>query len=197
VTSSSPTSTEIASRHRPTWIQILRELGHGERESMFLRGTPPRREDLIGWHFAGANTLVLSRLVGIRKFIKGFYDGPLRSPGGPTPYCHGYNITPRQNADAAEHVYAAPGGVPKRHGFFRVYPVIPGARDDRYPNALLIDYTLGGNGLARPPLVDYLVQPYEDDPDLLLGKAYVALSGIRFFLSFFVLKRLEQHAFRG
>ena len=72
-----------------------------------------------------------------------------------------------------------------------------GARDARYPNALLLDYSLGGNGLFGPPLRDYVVQVYPDDPDLLLGKAYLALAGLRIPLSFFVLKRLRSHDFAG
>ena len=74
---------------------------------------------------------------------------------------------------------------------------VEGARDARYPNSLLLDYSLGGNGLFGPPLRDYVVQIYPDDPTLLLGKAYLALVGLRIPLSFFVLKRLREHDFAG
>lgn len=162
-----------------------------------LRGTAPRFEDLVGWEFAGANTLGLTRWIGIRKFTKGFYEGPPRSRAGPTPFVQGYNIVVRQNGDEEPHEYVPSEERPRRHGFYRVYAVDPSARDNRYPNALLLDYSLGGNGPFGPPLRDYLVQVYPDDPDLLLGKAYIALGPMRIPVSFFVLRRLRRHDFRG
>ena len=93
--------------------------------------------------------------------------------------------------------YAQDGAFPKRFGFYRVHRVVEGSRDSHYPNALLLDYGLGGNGLFGPPLRDYLVQVYPDDPDLLLGKAYLNILGLRIPANFFVLKRLHQHDYRG
>ena len=78
-----------------------------------------------------------------------------------------------------------------------MHRVVEGAADARYPKALLLDYSLGGNGLFGPPLRDYVVQIYPDDPDLLLGKAYVALGPLRVPVGFFVLKRLQKHDHRG
>ncbi len=184
-----------ASGERLTWIDLVKNIGNGQREAIFAQGTPPRFEDLAGWEFAGANATIFTRLLGIRKFVKGFYEGPPRD-AGPEPFLQGYNITVRQNADEAEHVYTPSDASPKRHGFYRVHAVVPGARDSRYPRSLLLDYGLGGNGLFGPPLRDYIVQVFPDDPDLLLGKAYLAL-GIRIPVSFFVLKRLRKHSFTG
>jgi hypothetical protein len=186
----------IEPRRRYTWLQILREIGQGERETLMARGTAPRFEDLAGWEFAGGNALGLTKLIGIRKFTKGFYEGAPRAEG-PAPFIQGYNIVVRQNGDESPHVYVPSDEKPKRHGFYRVHAVQDGARDARYPNALLLDYSLGGNGLFGPPLRDYLVQIYPDDPDLLLGKAYVALAGLRIPVSFFVLQRLKKHDFTG
>lgn len=183
---------------RFTWSEILKDVGHGQREALMLNGTAPRFTDLVGWEFAGANALTLTRLIGIRKFVKGFYEGPLRGPsGGPTPFIQGYNVDVRQNGDEEPHIAKPSEEKPKRHGFYRVHAVDPAARDSRYPNALLLDYGLGGNGLFGPPLRDYLVQVYPDDPDLLLGKAYVALAGLRIPVSFFVLKRMRKSTFAG
>ena len=186
----------IEPRKRYSWIEILREIGQGERETLMMRGTAPRFEDLVGWEFAGANALGLTKLIGIRKFTKGFYEGPPRSDG-PSPFVQGYNIVVRQNGDEAPHEYVPSDAAPKRHGFYRVHAVDPQARDSRYPGALLLDYGLGGNGLFGPPLRDYIVQIYPDDPDLLLGKAYLALGPLRIPVSFFVLKRLKKHDFKG
>ncbi len=181
---------------RYSFIELVRSAGNGVRETMMLNGTAPSFESLAGWEFAGANSLIFTRLLGIRKFVKGFYEGPDRARG-PTPHLQGYNITVRQNADDADHLYTPSAESPKRHGYYRVHRVVPGARDARYPSSLLLDYSLGGNGALGPPLRDYIVQVYPDDPDLLLGKAYVALGPVRVPVSFFVLERLQKHAHRG
>lgn len=191
-----PSTVLKANGDRYSWLEILRDIGNGRREAMMMSGVAPRFEDLAGWEFGGGNTLSLTRLVGIRKFVKGFYEGPPRSQKGPEPFIQGYNIDAKGNGDDEPHVFKNEKS-PKRFGFYRVHRTIEGARDCRYPNALLLDYSLGGNGVFGPPLRDYLVQVYPDDPDLLLGKAYVALIGLRVPLSYFVLKRMHQHDFRG
>ncbi len=191
-----PSSLLKADGARYSWLEIVRSAGNGVRETMMLNGTAPTFESLIGWEFAGANASIFTRLIGIRKFVKGFYEGKDRAEG-PSPHIHGYNITVRQNADDAAHVYTPSPEKPKRHGYYRVHSVVPGARDARYPRALLLDYSLGGNGALGPPLRDYVVQVYPDDPDLLLGKAYVALGAVRIPVGFFVLKRLQKHDHRG
>jgi hypothetical protein len=178
------------------WLDLMKHVGNGVRETLMLNGTAPKLEDLSGSEFRGGNASPLTRLIGIRKFAKGFYEGPARAQG-PEPFLQGYNVKVLQNADEAEHVLWPTAEKPKRHDFYRVYKVQPGARDSRYPNALLLDYGLGGNGFFGAPLRDYLVQVYPDDRNLLLGKAYVALAGLRIPVGFFVLDRLRTHDFRG
>lgn len=186
-----------ADGERYTWLDILQRTTSGERELIMQSGVAPRFEDLVGWEFGGGNAVPLFRLIGIRKFVKGFYEGPPRAEKGPEPFVQGYNIDVRGNGDDEPHVLKPSPESPKRYGFYRVHRVIEGARDDRYPNALLLDYGLGGNGLFGPPLRDYLVQVYPDDPDLLLGKAYLNILGLRVPANFFVLKRLHRHSFTG
>lgn len=186
-----------ADGERYTWLDILQRTTSGERELIMQSGVAPRLPDLVGWEFGGGNAVPLFRLLGIRKFVKGFYEGPPRAAKGPEPFVQGYNIDVRGNADDEPHVLKPSPESPKRYGFYRVHRVVEGARDDRYPNALLLDYGLGGNGLFGPPLRDYLVQVYPDDPDLLLGKAYLNILGLRVPSNFFVLKRLHEHSFRG
>jgi hypothetical protein len=59
---------------------------------------------------------------------------------------------------------------------------------------LLLNY---GASLRNPRrgverlLRDYLVQPYAQNPDLLLGKAYFAFGSRRVFSNFFVIERLR------
>ncbi len=191
-----PEGSAALASPRYGWLDLVRNVTNGTREALMLAGTAPTFESLAGWEFAGANALILTRLVGIRKFVKGFYEGAPRA-AGPTPFLQGYNVNVRQNADDAEHLYSPSDEHPKRHGFYRVHAPVPGARDARYPNGLLLDYGLGGNGLFGPPLRDYIVQIYPDDPDLLLGKAYVALGPLRIPVSFFILRRLKRHTFTG
>ena len=182
---------------RYTWLEILRDMSNGQREAIMRSGVAPKFDDLVGWEFGGGNTPPIFRLVGIRKFCKGFYEGPARSASGPEPFVQGYNTPVKNNGDDEPHVLEPSKESPKRFGFYRVHRVVEGHRDDRYPNALLLDYSLGGNGLFGPPLRDYLVQVYSDDPDLLLGKAYIALLGLRIPSNYFVLKRLHEHDYRG
>ena len=166
---------------RYTWLEILQDMSDGQRELLMRQGTPPQFDDLAGWEFGGGNARWMLKLVGIRKFMKGFYRGPARSAQGPEPYIQGYNINVRNNADAAEHLPKPSDENPKRFGFYRVHAVDEAARDNKYPNAVLLDYGLGGNGLFGPPLRDYVVQVYPDNPDLLLGKSgtYCAEQTIR------------------
>ena len=117
--------------------------------------------------------------------------------GGPEPFIQGYNAVVRQNRDEAPHFYVPNASEPKRFGYYRVHRVLPDSYDNLYPNALLLDYSRGGNGLFGPPLRDYLVQIYPDDPDLLLGKAYGAVGPLRVPLGHFVLSRYRRCAFRG
>ncbi|MGE0787721.1 MAG: hypothetical protein AB7S26_18745 [Sandaracinaceae bacterium] len=181
---------------RFTWLDILTRSTAAERELMMRRGTPPKFEDLVGWEWGGGNCRVSFRLLGIRKFVKGFYEGPARDKG-PEPFIQGYNIPAAGNGDSEPHVLELKGGKPTRFGFYRVHTVVPGARDDYYPNSVLLDYGLGGNGIFGPPLRDYLVQVYPDNKDLLLGKAYLNILGLRIPTNYFVLKRLHEHDFHG
>jgi hypothetical protein len=192
-----PTAALKPDGDRYTWLEILREMSNGQREAIMRSGVAPAFEDLVGWEFGGANTPPIFRLVGIRKFCKGFYEGPPRAARGPEPFIQGYNVPVKNDGDEDPHVLEPSPENPKRFGFYRVHRVVEGARDDRYPNALLLDYSLGGNGLFGPPLRDYLVQVYPDDPDLLLGKAYLNVLGLRIPTSYFVLKRLHRHDFSG
>lgn len=162
-----------------------------------IQGEAPHLESLAGWEWNGANCVRLYSLVGLRRFVKGFYEGPPRVKGGPEPFIQGYNISCPRLPDEAPPRLLPSDEAPRRFGFFRVHRVVKGSRDDRYPNALLLDYGLGGNGFFGPPLRDYLVQVYGDNPDLLVGKAYVALGPLRIPLNYFVLERWRRHDFRG
>jgi len=161
----------------------------GELERALVRGATPELDALIGWEFRGINATPpgvppIARLAGVQKFVKGMFraeDGRAR----------GYNCPVVQNALDGRWQPRPVGGEPRRFGFFRIAPVDPTARDNRYLHALLLDYGKGGNPAWDPSrsLRDYLVQVEPDNPDLLLGKAYVAAGPARVAIGFFVLER--------
>jgi len=152
-----------------------------ELERHFVDGGTPDLDDLVGWEFRGINHLPLNvlpvaRLVGIKKFLKGFF----RAQDGRVM---GYNSPVAMNAlDGRWHVAA------KRFGFYEVYRVDPTARDNHYLHAVLLDYGRGGNKAYDPTrgLRDYVVQL---DAHLLLGKAYYAVGPARIGTNFFILER--------
>ena len=158
-------------------------------EQIFQRGHMPDLDQLVGWEFRGINHLPLNALnlaylVGIKKFMKGFY----REQSGRVM---GYNIPVGRNAlDGRWHLKPS-DTEPKRFGFFEVAPVDPTARDNHYLHSLLFDYGKGRNPKGDPSngLRDYLVQVDAKNPDLFLGKAYFAIGPARVAMSFFILER--------
>lgn len=193
-------ATSLTTTPRRDQVSLVREATDAEREALMVSGKAPAFEDLVGWEFAGLNCGAITDLLRIRKFKKGFYEGAPRVPAeaGPSPFIHGYNVDVFQDGVGKPHRAYPSEDAPKRHGYYRVHRVVAGARDAKYPNALLLDYGLGKNGLQPSGLLrDYLVQPYPDDRDLLLGKAYLALFGLRIPAGFFVLQRQNRHEHAG
>jgi hypothetical protein len=158
-----------------------------ELERVLVSGGPPDPERIAGFEFYGFNTLPLTTLLGIRKFKKGFY----RRQKGPTPF-GGYNVKIKPAQLDGSWVAGGPGGA--YVGYFDVSLVAGGAREQKHPNALLLDY--GRDKRNSLPdgsfLRDYVVQPDPSDPDVLLGKAYAALGPARIAVSFFVLQRAHR-----
>jgi len=167
-------------------------------------GLLPSFERLAGWEFKGLNTMAAADLIGIRKFKKGFYRGEPRTASGPEPFIQGYNVKVKQSGDRLTHTPVVRDGEPVRHGFFRVYNAtqLPAAR---YPKSLVLDYGLGDNGWSPSGLlVDYLVQVYPDNSDLLLGFASFRCKNPfrswpwgtwRIPAGYFVLQREQPHSF--
>jgi hypothetical protein len=157
---------------------------HGELELAFVRGTMPDLDAIAGWEFRGINHPAWAKLAGIKKFMKGFY----KHEDGRTM---GYNCPVVQNVLDGRW-YARPHDqAPKRFGFYTVAPVDATARDNAYLHAVLLDYGKGGNKPWDPTrqIRDYLVQVDPANPDLFLGKAYIALGPARVHTNFFILER--------
>jgi hypothetical protein len=170
----------------PRYLELAR-FSNATLEALFRISKGPAPEALAGWEWRGYNTPWTHSLLGIRKFIKGFFkntDGKVE----------GYNIPPRQNAIAQEWLHKPSAESPKRFGFFTVDKVQPLSVDNLYINAVLLDYGASSrNDPWRPERVlrDYVIQPDAGNPDLLVGKAYLAL-GPRLFANFFIIERLRR-----
>lgn len=157
-----------------------------ELENVFERGHMPSLDALIGWEFRGINHLPLNalpvaNLVGIKKFVKGFF----RAEDGRVM---GYNSPTKNNVLDGRWYVAA-----KRFGFYEVAPVDATAKDNKYLHAVLLNYGKGGNPVYDPSSVlrDYVVQVDKKNPDLFLGKAYGAIGPLRIPTNFFILERFR------
>ncbi len=155
-------------------------------ERLFLDGETPKFSELTGWEFRGLNSPTWFRLLGIKKFIKGFEQKGDRVLG--------YNTPVRQNSMTGPWLAKPNDEKPKRFGFYEVSKVDPKAQDNKYLHAVLLDYGKGDNPIVDPSrgLRDYLVKLEED---IFLGKAYFALGGARLpTFSFFILERHRKNS---
>ena len=193
-------ATSTVSSSRPNVIPMLapfptraalaiESAAKADVETMFVRGTTPDLESLIGWEFRGINHPAWASLLGIKKFIKGFFrdeDGRVM----------GYNCPVVQNILDGRWYAKPDDGAPRRFGFYEVSPVDATARDNAYLHAVLLDYGRGGNKTYDPTrqIRDYLVQVDPANPDLFLGKAYYAVGPMRLATNFFILERHRRAA---
>jgi hypothetical protein len=170
--------------------ELLTRAPSAELERLMAASRAPDPGSLAGFEFSGYNTPWYCSALGIRKFIKGFFDAGRG--------LEGYNIPVRQNGLDGEWLHKPSADAPKRFGFYEARPVAAGTRDSLYPNALLLDYGASPRNLSVAPerlLRDYLVVPDPAYPDVLLGTAYLAL-GARVHVSFFALERLRPSSWR-
>jgi hypothetical protein len=164
----------------------LERMSLDQLERVFLDGSTPDLDKIAGWEFRGLNSPTWARMLGIKKFIKGFYKK------GDDDGVYGYNCPAVQNKLGEPWIARPDDENPKRFGFYKVEPVDPGARDNEYLHSVLLDYGKGGNPRTDPSkgLRDYLVQVDADNEDIYLGKAYFAIGPLRLpTFSFFILER--------
>lgn len=149
-----------------------------ELEALMHHGRTPDVEALVGRELLGACSAPVMRLVGMRKLIKGFE----RQPDGRIT---GYNRHVAQNG--LDDPWTSPS---RPFAAFGVRAVDPASRDDRYPQALLLDYAAGPGARLAPwrPIRDYLVCLDDEPSTLLLGRAVVALGSARPTLTYFALQ---------
>ncbi|WP_419167131.1 GMC family oxidoreductase N-terminal domain-containing protein [Candidatus Palauibacter sp.] len=164
-----------------------------ELDSIFLSGTAPKLEEVLRQEFQGWNVSKLSRLIRQQKFKKGFFG---ERDGGPEvsssrAQLWGYNVTVKQDGLQARWQPLPCAEHPKRHLFFGVKQSV-NVDGARYSNTLVIDYQLWNQQLFPKlalRLVDYLVCPNRNDPELVLGVSYWQWGVVAIRLSHFVLRR--------
>jgi len=173
-----------------TYDQLCK-MSDRELEEIFKQGKTPEMKKLLGYEFRGFNVPFLTKILGFQKFKKGFFAQSDKKPEGNE--IMGFNVLISQKGPKEKWQALPKEEAPKRYGFYRVHKVDPKARDNKYPNALLLNYGLSRNGLHPARLLrDYLVQPDPDNPDLYIGKAYFAVGPLRVFPNFFILERYNK-----
>jgi hypothetical protein len=162
--------------------------------TIFAQGKKPRFEDLVGWDLRGYSPPTMNRLLGIQRFIKGFYQLAGDPPPEKASRIYGYNIGCSPFAPASEWRSLPDESSPRRHGFYDVYE----HSGKKFKNALIIDYGVPENHGLNPErfLLDYLVQVDPDDPSIFLGTGNVKLGPALIFSNFFILEKLRQHHYR-
>jgi hypothetical protein len=162
-----------------------------ELEAIHRAGEPPDVAALLGYEFRGFNHPALMGLMGIRKFVKGFF--PARGKE------YGFNTPVKQNGLEGDWLAKPDDANPKRYAFYSVEAAAAAAGDT---NAILLDYSRGDNRLPANLLRDYVVRADRGSDELLLGKARFELGTVRIPVGFFLLERrrpfepgpeLEQH----
>jgi hypothetical protein len=159
-------------------------------KELMEKGQRPEIESLEGWVFRGLNIGIGAGLIGRRKFIKAFY----LKDYGYGKMLTGNNFIVEQNNPADEYILKMRNDMPIPEGYYLVEHAKFNKRWQRYPQAALLHYGKADNAWSELPgyLRDYLVQPFPDNPDILLGRAYFSIGLLRLAVGFFVLERLRK-----
>jgi hypothetical protein len=177
----------IANNGQPgsEFLQLGR-LSGAALEGRLRHGHTPPFEQLEGWAFRGYNVGWPPRWLGIQRFVKVFYRSPQAGLEG-----ENWQVEQTRENDAA-YVLRRRRGAVISQGAYRVLPVGYAQEWPDYPQALIIDYSLGSNPAKLfyvQPLRDLLVQIDGSDPDLLLGKAYFKFGPVMLAVGYFLLER--------
>jgi hypothetical protein len=155
-------------------------------EEIFRAAAAPSPQTLVGFEWRGFNIGSHTRLLGIQKFIKGFFSLD--------DAVEGYNVRVHQNGLSEAWIHLPNAENPTRYAFFVVTRVDTSTRDSLYPQALFINYGASPRNprmAVERSLRDYLCQPDPDNPNLLIGKAYLAFASLRIFSNYFIIERLR------
>src|SRR5262245_58007164 len=148
---------------RWTFESLARQPKH-VLEEVLRSGAAMKVEDVVGFEFKGWNLNPMTSILRVRKFKKGFYRDKK------TNIAWGYNVRVRQGRINEPWVPLPSEDHPKRFYFFGVTDPAPG---NRYPNALVVNYSRWpGNRPINPVryIVDYIAAANSANHDLTLGK---------------------------
>jgi hypothetical protein len=153
-------------------------------DAVFRDSPPPDYARLVDYQWRGWNTDATLRYLGLQKFVKAFFRGEFGAEG-----C---NVRVAQSGLDGPWRQLRRNGRIRPYAFYLVDEGAAGMRQSANPRALLLDY----GASARNPwwhierrIRDYLVQPSADEPDTLLGRAWLGFGNVRWPSSFFVLER--------
>ena len=170
---------------------------------VLAQGTAPKLSSIIGYEFRGWNVLApvakpVMMAMGFQRFAKGFYALPGEVDVDGRDVIDGYNVKIRTGSLTDPWTAKPNDENPTRHSFFKVWAPGKGPREAAHPHdhALFLNYDLEENGLFDGRgLRDYMVQVDRDNPDLVIGKAYMKLGPITIMGGFFVAERLRKANF--
>jgi len=154
-------------------------------KALMNKGKEPSKEFLDGHLFRGLNVGFLPRLIGRRKFIKSFY----KKRG---LFLIGSNLRVKQNDPDEEYIKLLKGGGPRPEGYFLVESAKDNTKWNHYQDAAFLSYGRGNNAWYQPAklLRDYLVNPFPENGNILLGHAYFAIGPFQVSFGFFVLEKV-------
>ncbi len=156
----------------------LARLPRKQLDQVLRYGERPDFAKLEGFVFKGTNITFPGSLL-FPRFSKGFFTEKGRRMG--------YNVPVERGALDAPW-YTKPREAPRPFGF---YEVVEAHGDLRYENALLLDYSKGGNLGPERLLRDVLVKVERESEDLYLGYAWLAL-GTWVDVGYFALERWDK-----
>jgi hypothetical protein len=157
-----------------------------EMAGIMRRGEAPDVQAISGWEWRGTNLPATSaRLLGIRRFIKGFHAADGRFAG--------YNVSVAGSVLDSPWLERRQRDGRREWARFAVAPVDRTTADTPHNDALLLDYgavDAPEPGLARR-LRDYVVRVSPGSDELLLGHAFMTVGSKRVPVGWFALERLR------
>ncbi|GAB3073016.1 hypothetical protein GCM10027053_42860 [Intrasporangium mesophilum] len=168
--------------------EYLRLVGTPSREmaGIMRRGEAPDVQAISGWEWRGTNLPAASaRLLGIRRFIKGFHAVDDRFAG--------YNVSVAGSVLESPWLERRQRDGRREWARFAVAAVDAITIDSRHSDALLLDYgavDAPEPGLARR-LRDFVVRVSPGSDEILLGHAFITVGSRTLAVGWFVLERLQ------
>jgi hypothetical protein len=167
-------------------FEELTELSNKRLGELMRTGSTPKIEEVVGYEFRGYNVPWATKLMGTKKYKKGFYAQP-----GVSAYAWGYNVPVVQNRKTEPWLAVPNEANPRRYFFFKVFPAGTPGYDKKMAHALIIDYSKWRYFFLNPiqRTLDYLVFPYPENRNLMVGRSDFFAGRIHFPMGYLILER--------